>query len=101
MPDHRRNNLGLTTNVQHTSSPLNHSNCVKALVLYLPRCSNHDHHLLQVELVSGEVLNGHFVFDLTARLARIVEELPEVADPRLQQDELRGEPLEHHGKQAV
>lgn len=72
-----------------------------ALVLYLPGRSDHNHHLLQVELVSGEVLNGHVVFDLTARLACVVEQLPEVGDPGLQQDELRGEPLQHHGHQAV
>lgn len=71
------------------------------LVLYLPRCSDHNHHLLQVELVSGEVLNGHVIFNLTARLPCIVEQLPEVGDPGLQQDELRGEPLQHHGHQAI
>lgn len=71
------------------------------LFWYLPRRSDHNHHLLQVELVSGEVLDGYFIFNLAVRFPRIVEQLPEVADPGLQQDELRGEPLQDHGHQAV
>lgn len=71
------------------------------MVSYLPRRSDHNHHLLQVELVSGEVLNGHVILDLTARLPRVVEHFPKVGDPGLQQDELRGEPLQQHGEQAV
>lgn len=66
------------------------------LFLYLPGRRNHHHHLLQVELVPGEVLNGHFVFNISARFPGVIEQLPEVADPGLQQDELGGEPLQNH-----
>ena len=71
------------------------------LFSYLSRCSNHNHHFLQVEFISGEVLDGNFIFDLTARLPCIVEHLPTMGNPGLQQDELRGEPLQNHGHQAV
>lgn len=56
---------------------------------YLSRGGHHHHHLLQVELVPGQRLNGDLVLDLAAGLAGIVEELPQVANPGLQQDELR------------
>lgn len=68
---------------------------------HLPRRSDHYHHLLQVELISGEVFDGHFIFNLTVRFPGIIEQLPEVADPGLQQDELRREPLQNHGQEAV
>lgn len=70
-------------------------------VKYLSRRSHHHHHFLEVELVPRQVLNGHFIFNLAAGSACVVEELPEVWDPGLEQDELRREPLENHGHQPV
>jgi len=74
---------------------------MQALVTYLPGCSHHNHHLLQIELISGQVLNGDVIFYLTAGFAGVIEQLPEVSDPGLQQDELRGEPLQHHRHQPI
>lgn len=63
--------------------------------------SDHHHHFLQVELISRQVVNIDLILNLAPRLPGIIEHLPEMCSPGLQQDELGGEALQKHPQQAV
>lgn len=68
---------------------------------HLARGSDHHHHFLEVELISGQIVNVDLIFNLAPGLPGIIEHLPEVGSPGLQQDELGWESFQEHSQQTI